>query len=499
LAVPERPPKPGPGSPRRSFGAPRGSADEDERTNIAGPPGAGAPSLTGGPDREYRSGEIEPSQVVQSPAVFEPDWEEKTVVDDGQLYSAKDGPNTASIGTITGDDELTIDEPHRPVSGLRPKPMPQRPAAPVTPTPAARVPDAVRGKLVVVAGNDTGRDYPLLGKTITVGRGIDNDVVLTDIAVSRKHLSISFDGSRYHLNDKGSGNGTIINQRVETGTRPLSHGDRIEIGNTIFRFEHPASEKEAWAAGAPAVPAPQPKIPSSGHRAPLPPPKSTSGGHPPPPPLPAPPTASPPGPASLPVPPSLPLPGSPDSRGAALPPPQDLTPAPPTTIPGPGFVDPAFDIPRPELQPQSPPAEAPYFAPPAGAPSAAPAIAAQPAHVPFVPRAPTDARKLMIGFAATIVGLIGIAVGGLFLGDDASMVRSAQPPVHIEELVLPLIVPLLELGSPPAAVTPSVDPAAATAPSVAPAAAVAPSVDPAAATAPSVAPAAPGDTIAPAP
>ena len=485
--MPERPPKPGPGSPRRSFGAPRGSADEDERTNIAGPPGAGAPSLTGGPDREYRSGEIEPSQVVQSPAVFEPDWEEKTVVDDGQLYSAKDGPNTASIGTITGDDEFTIDEPHRPLTGPRPKPLPQRTAPPVTPTPAAHVPDAVRGKLAVVAGNDAGRDYPLVGKTITVGRGIDNDVVLTDIAVSRKHLSISFDGSRYHLNDKGSGNGTIINQRVETGTRPLSHGDRIEIGNTVFRFEHPASDKESLATAAPAVPAPQPKISSRGHAAPLPHPKSTSGGLPPPPPLPAPPMASLPSPASLSGPASLPLPGSPDSRGAALPPPQDITPAPPTTIPGPGFVDPPFDIPRPELQP--PPAVGPYFAPPAGSPSAVPAIAAQPAHVPLVPRAPTDARKLLLGFAATIAGLIGIAVGGLFLGDDASMARNAQPPVHIEEMVLPLIGPLLELASPPAAITPSVDPAAATAPSVDPAAATAPSVDPGAA----------GDTVAPAP
>jgi hypothetical protein len=485
LAVPERPPKPGPGSPRRSFGAPRGSADEDERTNIAGPPGTGAPSLTGGPDREYRSGEIEPSQVVQSPAMSEPDWEEKTVVDDGQLYNAKDGPNTASIGTITGDDEFTIDEPHRPLSGPRPRPMPQRPAAPVTPPPAAHVPDAVRGKLVVVAGNDAGRDYPLLGKTITVGRGIDNDVVLTDIAVSRKHLSISFDGSRYHLNDKGSGNGTIINQHVETGTRPLSHGDRIEIGNTVFRFEHPASEKEPWATGAPAVPAPQPKLPSSGHAAPLPHPKSTSGGHPPPPPLPA----LPPSPAGLSAPPSLPLPGSPDSRGAALPPPQDVTPAPPATIPGTGVVDPAFDMPRPEFQLQTPPAMEPYFAAQAGAPGAIPAGAAQPAHVPLVPRAPTDARKLMLGFAATIAGLIGIAVGGLFLGDDASMVRSAQPPVRIEEMVLPLIGPLLEFGSPAAATAPSVDPAAATAPSVDPAAAAAPSVDPAAA----------GDTAAPAP
>ena len=431
--------------------------------------------LRGGPDREYRSGEIEPSQVVQSPAMAEPaDWEEKTVVDDSQLYSAKDGPNTASIGTITGDDELTIDEPHRPVSGLRPKPVPQRPAAPVTPTPAAHVPEAARGKLLVIAGNDSGREYPLLGKTITVGRGIDNDVVLTDIAVSRKHLSISFDGARYHLNDKGSGNGTIINQRVETGTRPLNHGDRIEIGNTVFRFEHPASEKESLAAGGAAVPAPQPKIPSAGHAAPpLPNLRSTSGGHPPPPPLPAPPVAAPPLPAPpvaappLPAPPvaaSLPLPGPPEARGAAPPvlsQAPGISPAPPAPMPGPAPVELAFEAPPPELSLPAPAPGAPFFAPPAAPPMAAPAIVAPP-HVPLVPRAPTDARKLMIGLAAGVVGLIGIAVGGLFLGDDASMARNAQPPVRIEEMVLPLIGPLLDFTMPPPAVTPSAEPAAPT-------------------------------------
>lgn len=433
--------------------------------------------LTGGPDREYRSGEIEPSQVVQSPAMAEPgDWEEKTVVDDSQLYSAKDGPNTASVGTITGDDELTIDDAHKPLTGLRPKPQPQRPATPAAPkSAAAAVPEAARGKLVVIAGNDSGREYPLLGKTMTVGRGIDNDVVLTDIAVSRKHLSISFEGTRYFLNDKGSGNGTIINQRVETGTRPLSHGDRIEIGNTVFRFEHPASEKEAWSAGKPpAVPASVPKSTSAGHAAPPSPNlRSTSGGHPPPPPLaapplaaplPAPPLTPPPTPASLP----LPAPNPPEPQGVA-PPPQDIPLGPPETLTGPGPVvgsglgmvepafEPAFEAPRPELPPQLPSSPAPFFAPPA-----APPPLAAPPHVPLVPRAPADVRRIMIGLAAGLVGLIGIAVGGLFLGDDASMARSAQPPVQIEEMVLPLIGSLLEIASPPPAIAPSVTPPAAT-------------------------------------
>jgi hypothetical protein len=485
--VAERPPKPGPGPARRGVGAPRGPAHDDERTNVAEPPGGDAPTLTGGPDREYRSGEIEPSAGGPSPAVPEGDWEEKTVVDDGQLY--KDGPNTTStIGTITSDEELTIDEPHMPApTGLsrplpapgrpapasaRPAPAPGRPApgrsapapgrpapasarpAPARPAPApaksaAHVPEAAQGKLVVLAGNDAGREYALQGKPISVGRGIDNDVVLTDIAVSRRHMTLAFDGSRYQLTDKGSGNGTIINQRVETGTRTLFHGDRIEIGNTVFRLEHPASEKAAWAAGnAPASAAPQAKAAAAG------PPAQ---------------------PAPLPLPLPLSSPGQavpPDTiEGVMAQPHRIAASGPPATIPTPSA---GGDLPfeRPQ-QPESarPEAPSPWTAPPSAAAAvsghagaapgqaapapampAAPAPAmsapAMPARAPLVPDAPVDARKLLIGIAATVVGLIGIAVGGLMISDDSAAAAVMEPPVRAQEMLLPLIQPLLELGAP---------------------------------------------------
>ncbi|HWN71116.1 MAG TPA: FHA domain-containing protein, partial [Haliangium sp.] len=393
------------------------------------------PSLTGGPDREYRSGEIEPSQVIPAPPEAGGDWEEKTVVDDSQLYNTKEGPNTLSIGTTTSDEELTIDEPSKAVSSALPRPMapgrpapaparpaPARPApAPSRPAPAAArpapaaarpaplpstpaAPEAAHGKLVVIAGNDTGREFPLHGKTITVGRGIDNDVVLTDIAVSRKHMSIAFDGSRYHLADQGSGNGTIINQSVETGTRQLSHADRIEIGNTVFRFEHPASEKESWAAGAPPRPAaPSPKISSPA----------------PPAPSPGLPLAASPPPASL------------ESSGLPLPPPHQSGLGPPTTMTGSSPVgDMALERPKQENaplaeapSPWSPPpvAPSPAVAPvaasapaPVPAPVPMPALGiaagvaagasiahASPAYGPLVPRGPISARKLLVGGAAT--------------------------------------------------------------------------------------------------
>lgn len=260
------------------MGAPSG--DDEERTRVGGlspfssPPNATL--LSGGPAHGYRSGEIEPNNAPQVPApAADNDWEEKTVVDDGQLYGPKKKPRTLSpsnppdLGSTTDDDHTFAEVQKSPSSppGLSPRTItfqpagakqspgrpgggPQPGAASARPDGDAPVPEAVRGKLVVVAGNDSGREFPLTGKPITVGRGIDNDVVLTDIAVSRKHLMLSFVGDHYKLTDKGSGNGTIINQRVETGSCPLTHGDRIEIGNTVFRFEHPASESADSASAA---------------------------------------------------------------------------------------------------------------------------------------------------------------------------------------------------------------------------------------------------------
>jgi len=44
-------------------------------------------------------------------------------------------------------------------------------------------------RLVITQGNESGKSsISNPAKTYTVGRGIENDVVLTDIAVSRKHL-----------------------------------------------------------------------------------------------------------------------------------------------------------------------------------------------------------------------------------------------------------------------------------------------------------------------
>lgn len=111
--------------------------------------------------------------------------------------------------------------------------------------------------LHVIGGNDRGKNYELVLPETRIGRGADQDLVLADIAVSRRHVTIHAEGGRYRLRDLGSGNGTLVNgSRVDSVL--LNDGDQIELGNTLMRFDHAASRAQAPGAYAPPPLAPPP-------------------------------------------------------------------------------------------------------------------------------------------------------------------------------------------------------------------------------------------------
>src|SRR5258708_27452031 len=107
------------------------------------------------------------------------------------------------------------------------------------------------GTLHVVGGNDRGNRYDLTRPETRIGRGADQDIVLSDIAVSRRHITIHSEGAGFRLRDLGSGNGTLVNgQRIDTVI--LNHGDHIELGNTVLRFnQRGASASAGPPAGSP--------------------------------------------------------------------------------------------------------------------------------------------------------------------------------------------------------------------------------------------------------
>ncbi len=77
-----------------------------------------------------------------------------------------------------------------------------------------------------------------LNQEITVvGRGHDCDISILDERISRQHTEIYFDGEAYLVSDLGSFNGTYLNGEMLADTRPLEHGDHLQIGPIKLRFE----------------------------------------------------------------------------------------------------------------------------------------------------------------------------------------------------------------------------------------------------------------------
>jgi len=90
-------------------------------------------------------------------------------------------------------------------------------------------------RLVVVSGPRAGAIVALGDGELTLGRGWDNDVVLPDISVSRRHALLRRVGAQVLLVDQGSGNGTRVNGRMVERVR-LRNGDEISLGDSVVQF-----------------------------------------------------------------------------------------------------------------------------------------------------------------------------------------------------------------------------------------------------------------------
>ncbi len=92
--------------------------------------------------------------------------------------------------------------------------------------------------LVVVYQRDggAGRCIKLDRLPLRLGRDPDNELVLEDEGVSRRHARIEKRADRLVLMDVGSTNGTLLNDAELCGIAELRTGDRIKVGSTIFKY-----------------------------------------------------------------------------------------------------------------------------------------------------------------------------------------------------------------------------------------------------------------------
>lgn len=75
-----------------------------------------------------------------------------------------------------------------------------------------------------------------------IGRAEDNELVLADVGVSRRHAQIFISRGEVTIEDLGSGNGTYYNgYRIQT--QPLQDGDEIVIDPFVLQFRISGQEK----------------------------------------------------------------------------------------------------------------------------------------------------------------------------------------------------------------------------------------------------------------
>ncbi|MFB7928479.1 MULTISPECIES: FHA domain-containing protein [Streptomyces] len=103
----------------------------------------------------------------------------------------------------------------------RPAPAPERPSAVSMPaaTGTYKQPTTVR---------------PLPARTVRIGRATDNDLVIDDLVVSRRHAELrALPDGTYQITDLGSHNGTYLNGSAVTSA-PVGQGDIVGIGHSVF-------------------------------------------------------------------------------------------------------------------------------------------------------------------------------------------------------------------------------------------------------------------------
>jgi len=83
-----------------------------------------------------------------------------------------------------------------------------------------------------------GQRYALtVGTATRIGRSSDNDIVLSDVKVSRHHAVITDNGTALTITDLGSVNGVRVDgQRIDPSAE-LRDGDRLRIGDQEFTLE----------------------------------------------------------------------------------------------------------------------------------------------------------------------------------------------------------------------------------------------------------------------
>lgn len=104
-------------------------------------------------------------------------------------------------------------------------------------------------KIHILLADKTIRTVAFKPSVMTVGRRNDNDIVLNQAGISRRHARIEFDGKLYWVVDLDSQNGTYLGSEKLPANQPQQWGEgqNLRLGDTWLRLERTSQEKSTIA------------------------------------------------------------------------------------------------------------------------------------------------------------------------------------------------------------------------------------------------------------
>ena len=107
----------------------------------------------------------------------------------------------------------------------------------------ATQPSDVLATLVRIEGARETTVHPILADTFLIGRVAECNLrIVGDNKVSRVHARILRHSFHFMIEDMKSANGVQINGKPLTGPTELKVGDRVQIGNHVYRFKRRATD-----------------------------------------------------------------------------------------------------------------------------------------------------------------------------------------------------------------------------------------------------------------
>jgi pSer/pThr/pTyr-binding forkhead associated (FHA) protein len=102
------------------------------------------------------------------------------------------------------------------------------------------------GVLTFMNGPRKGKRIPVNRETFFVGRSSNNNLILEDRSVSRKHAVINFLDEHYTVSDLNSFKGVHVNE-VKITEAILQDGDRVRLGSTVFLFTRGSHRRSSFS------------------------------------------------------------------------------------------------------------------------------------------------------------------------------------------------------------------------------------------------------------